>query len=188
MKLVDLVAHILSAESDITNFKFLKDGIITHEILEKYKKELAQCDEFKEASHIGFMEFPVIQDTYGVTKGAVSVNLSENHVFHGYVILNSILAKKVPGGGSISDFMKYGKNNNPIITPVYYNIETFNPVKYIILNFNPETTQDKYSLGEENEIRIKLTEQLNNVLDSPADYEMNSEYVITLRGLFEEVK
>lgn len=73
------------------------------------------------------------------------------------------------------------------ITPVMYDIKTFTPYKKIVLNYSIEEfvkSNDSYHVLTESEIRTKIHEKLDHILDNVKKYEPKGIRGINLRGKF----
>jgi hypothetical protein len=80
------------------------------------------------------------------------------------------------------------KVNQPVkdgacITPTFYNPETFEPTKKIVLTYSPERPANE--MGSEELIRQELHDLLDKVFDNPEEYAVKGERGVLVRGVFE---
>ena len=189
MKLKELIKNKIIKGNE------LSDEIIKGDELSVMIDLLKECDELQNCDELIIVKEPVFLDENGKTKMTQTFKVDDNTSFKGKCYLHSIfLTPEMFDPNKINDLVKDGAS----ITPAIYCPKTFEPRKKIIIDFNPETLQDEtiYSLGNpsmiedaENErynsIRKKLHQTLDNILDSPQDYQIEGERHVLIRGIFE---
>jgi hypothetical protein len=156
---------------------------------------LKECEEFQNCDELIILKEPVFLDENGKTKMVQTFKVDDNNSFKGKCYLYSIgLTPEMFDPNKINDLV----NDGASITPAIVDPSTLTLKKKIIIEFEPETLQDEaiYGLGSpsmiedaENEryksIRKKLHQTLDNILDSPQDYQIKGERGVMIRGVFE---
>lgn len=179
MKLAELL-QILFKNGPIDNFNNdIGDYLISGDMLKNYKDELMKCDEFSEVLDIQFVTLPSIE-TNNTSTHVKSYIVKEGMKLQGNVILYSI---------SLTPEM-YSPNfeivkNGASISPSIYSPITFTPYKIISLTWTPELAQDISVTFGENELRKRLHDTLDDILDNPDEYRIKGQRSIMIRGLFD---
>lgn len=189
MKLENLINEILTPpdfqERLLENKLGIMDECIYGPNLEPYKDKILECEEFAECEELIIMKFPVTIDGDGNKIDTKTYKLTENQKFKGKCYLLSL--------SLTPEMFDPNKMYEPVldgscITPTVYDINTFEPRKKIIMEFSPEAAQDFEAINPENEIRKKLHERLDQILDNPENYRIKGTKGIMVRGMFEVVE
>ena len=187
---------------DTIEFKEGMNSVLDHAFLGSIKEELLQCDEFKEADEIRFIQRPMVQDSHKKTYQAVSYRLgsegpypSDEFSINGEERSGDIKFKKICYLYSIirspkmynMPSLNVSYPHGALITP-----EMFSPLdivshRKIILDFPTENMQEMNGLHNEDP-RVRLHNLLDDVIDNPDKYLPEGTYGYIIRGLFEEVE
>ena len=175
MKLKELIKNKIIKGNE------LSDEIIRGDELSVMIDLLKECEELQNCDELIIIKEPVFLDENGKTKMTQTFKVDDNTSFKGKCYLHSIfLTPEIFDPNKINDLVK----DNASITPAIYCPKTFVPRKKIIIEFNPETLQDAEN-ERYNSIRKKLHQTLDNILDSPQDYQIKGERHVLIRGVFE---
>ena len=189
MKLKELLTEIFEENSNQDNqfgfgFNALtlysRDGIGGG--LSQYKERILQCEEFPECTELNFMNIPMILSNDNEPITAMDFKLVKGQKFKGVCYLLSLgFTPEVFNPDTIHTPVKDGA----CITPIVYNPETFKPLRKIVLEYNPESSQDGIIEGY-NDHKTGLKNLLDKVLNNPYDYQIKGERDIIVRGVFEK--
>ena len=182
MKLKELLTEIFG-ETPQRDDTFGFDGLTLYgrDNLEPYKERILQCEEFSECTELNFMNMPMLLSNDDLPLKADVYKLVEGQKFKGVCYLLSLaLTPEVFNPDTLHTPVKDGA----CITPLVYNPETFSPFKKIVLQYNPERTQDGFLDGEY-ELKMEMKDLLDKVLDNPYDYQVKGERGVLVRGVFE---
>lgn len=189
MKLENLINEILTSpdfqERLLENKLGIMDVCVYGPNLEPYKDKILECEEFAECEELIIMKFPVTIDGDGNKINTKTYKITENQKFKGkcYLLSLSLTPEMFDPNKMYEPVL-----NGSCITPTVYDINTFEPRKKIIMEFNPEADQDFERINPENEIRKKLHERLDQILDNPENYRIKGTRGVLVRGVFEIVE
>jgi len=144
---------------------------LTGKSLEQLKEEILECEEFKYCDEIIFLDYPIVKDGNNESISLPIFKLIPGQYFKGKCYLYCMFLSPPMFIGK--DLVKLVKDD-AAISPVTYS-EDFKPSRRIVLLYSPET----------NQIRNKLHETLDKILDNPADYQIEGERSVVVRGLFD---
>lgn len=141
-------------------------------------KEIVSTDEtFKDCDKIEFID-PENYDGFTSTK---TIKWKEGLKFKGECkILSLMLTPEMYDPSSMFVIVK----DSASISPIIYDLITFEPLKRIILEFKIERHEDGVN-NQKEAIRQELHELLDKVLDDPETYRMNGVRGLLIRGNFE---
>ena len=182
MKLKELLTEIFG-ETPNNDHQFGFDGLTLYgrDNLSQYKERILQCEEFSECTELNFMNMPMLLSNDDLPLKSDVYKLVEGQKFKGVCYLLSLaLTPEVFNPDTLHTPVKDGA----CITPLVYNPETFSPFKKIVLQYNPERTQDGFLDGEY-ELKMEMKDLLDKVLDNPYDYQVKGERGVLVRGVFE---
>jgi hypothetical protein len=204
MKLKELIIEILSSgelknnKGFVTNPSGIGDNVIYGEELEPYTERIKECEEFEGCEELVIIKYPVTLD--GNSKSITSRNYKvlEGQKFKGKCYLLSLsLTPEMYDPKKMMEPVKDGA----VLTPTIYNPVNFEPKKRIVMEFNPEMLQDQhiYGIGSpsmiedaEKEVltnlRKKLHDTLDKILDNPTSYQQETEKSVMVRGMFEVIE
>lgn len=204
MKLKELIIEILSSgelknnKGYVINPSGIRDNVIYGEELDSYVDRIKQCEEFEGCEELVIMKYPVTLD--GNNKSITSRNYKvlEGQKFKGkcYLLSLSLMPEMYDPKKMMEPVL-----DGAVLTPTIYNPVNFEPKKRIVMEFNPEILQDQhiYGIGSpsmiedaEKEVltnlRKRLHETLDKILDNPTNYQQETEQSVMVRGMFEVIE
>jgi len=141
------------------------------------KKILTHDETFKYCDKIQFID-PENYDGFASTK---TIKWKEGLKFNGECkILSLMLTPEMYDPSSMFVIVK----DRASISPIMYDLNTFEPLKRIILEFKIERDEDDVN-NQKEAIRQELHELLDKVLDDPETYRINGVRSLLIRGNFE---
>jgi len=166
MKVKELIQEILGDSQTETNiFDVFNDDITGGKKLSLIKDKLLECEEFSECDELLLLDKPVYEDTVNDKNYLVETfKLYDDYKFSGKVWLYSILLTSEIYQNEFTT-VKDGAG----ITPLLYNPINFNPMKKIMLEFNPEDNPNQ------------LHDLMDKVINNPSEYEIKGERYVLVR-------
>ncbi len=147
--------------------------------LSDIKEKLLECEEFSEVTELEFMSTPIISvDGNPLMAQSFKINDGVRLMGKGY-LLSVMLSPEMYDPNKVNQPVKDGA----CITPTFYNPETFEPTKKIVLTYSPERPANE--MGSEELIRQELHDLLDKVFDNPEEYAVKGERGVLVRGVFE---
>lgn len=184
MKLHQLLTEIFR-NGPISN-QYGNDYLLVGNELELRKDLLMACDEFKQLNSLSFTRLPTFVDNNQTTKTVQTIKLFKDTVFKGNFTLYSIGLTHEMFNMTFSKMYKKIPNNDAVTTPTFYNPETFTPIKYIIVPYSPEMSQDVSNIPNDyNDFKKKLHEKLDQVIENPNDHQLKGVRNIIIRGVID---
>ena len=162
-----------------------EDYILNKTYLEEFKDLLMTCDEFKDVTELILPDYPVFLMDETKKVNCFNLFLYDELKIKNKCYLYSInLTPPIFNLDNINSVVK----NNASLTPTIYDDKTFTPYREIKLRWSPETTQDVDTFNfvtEENNLRQRLHETLDDILDNPKEYQIKPNRSVIIRGVFE---
>jgi hypothetical protein len=173
MKLKELIEQILGDLQTETNIiDVFNDTLTGEKKLSLIKDKLLECEEFSECEELLFLDKPVYEDTINDKKYLVETfKVYDGHKISGKVWLYSIMLTPKMYQNEFTT-VKDGAG----ITPILYNPITFNPMKKIMLEFNPQDNPNQ------------LHDLMDKVINNPSEYEIKGERYALIRCYIENNK
>jgi len=199
MKLKELIEKITNSSDFLekSKFKSLKslNQVIYGEELYPYLEEIKNCEEFINCDELHILKTPITLDGNGNSIISKNYKLVDEQSFKGKCYLLSLsLTPEMYDPKKIMEPVM----DDAVLTPAIYNPLNFEPKKKIIIEFNPEMLQDQslYLIGSpsmiedaekevKNNLRKKLHETLDKILDNPENYHPKVDKSVMVRGMFE---
>lgn len=185
MKLQQLLTEIFKNGPIVSQYG--EDYNLSGDQLELRKDLLMACDEFKELKSLSFTRMPIYEDN-GVNKIVKTTKLYKNTVFKGNFTMYSIYL--TPEMYSITNLYNNPPKKDIFLTPTMYNPNTFTPLRYIVIPFSPEVTQDVTIPNMEDletELKQKIHTKLDMLFENPNDFKLKGERQIIIRGVIDLV-
>ena len=143
------------------------------------KEKLLDCEEFSEVTELELVSTPVISvDGNSLMVQSFKISDGVKLMGKGY-LLSVMLSPQMYDPNKVNEPVKDGA----CITPTFYNAETFEPTKKIVLTYSPERPANE--MGSEELIRQELHDLLDKVFDNPEEYVVKGERGVLVRGIFE---
>ena len=143
------------------------------------KEKLLDCEEFSEVTELELVSTPVISvDGNPLMVQSFKISDGVKLMGKGY-LLSVMLSPEMYDPNKVNEPVKDGA----CITPTFYNAETFEPTKKIVLTYSPERPANE--MGSEELIRQELHDLLDKVFDNPEEYVVKGERGVLVRGVFE---
>ena len=199
MKLKELIEKITNSSDFLEKSKFKSltplHQVIYGEELYPYLEEIKNCEEFINCDELHILKTPVTLDGNGNSIISKNYKLVDEQSFKGKCYLLSLsLTPEMYDPKKIMEPVM----DDAVLTPAIYNPLNFEPKKKIIIEFNPEMLQDQslYLIGSpsmiedaekevKNNLRKKLHETLDKILDNPENYHPKVDKSVMVRGMFE---
>lgn len=158
-------------------------NLLKHDALRSIKDTLRECDELKNVVTFEIIDAPIVEDNKGNKIHVQTLQLGG---------LSYLEFGKKCYLHSISFVPKYGELDKPIkdgayITPIIYDHITYEPHRKISITFSPEVQQVN-GIDMDEKKKNELIELFKSILNSPKEYMPKTEYVIIIRGIFDEIK
>lgn len=140
-------------------------------LLESNLENIKKCSEFTNCD-LRIIKSPVIEDVNGVVYKVKDylVNDSINFSGAGY-LYNITKTPPIYNEGQSYDPVK----NGACITPTKFDPQTLQPIRNILIQFNPEKTKED------------MIALLSDILENPSDYTRKADFQVIVRGVFENV-
>lgn len=199
MKLKELIEKITNSSDFLEKSKFKSltslNQVIYGEELYPYLEEIKNCEEFINCDELHILKTPVTLDGNGNSIISKNYKLVDEQSFKGkcYLLSLSLIPEMYDPKKIMEPVM-----DDAVLTPAIYNPLNFEPKKKIIIEFNPEMLQDQslYLIGNpsmiedaekevKNNLRKKLHETLDKILDNPENYHPKVDKSVMVRGMFE---
>jgi len=199
MKLKELIEKITNSSDFLEKSKFKSltslNQVIYAEELYPYLEEIKNCEEFINCDELHILKTPVTLDGNGNSIISKNYKLVDEQSFKGkcYLLSLSLIPEMYDPKKIMEPVM-----DDAVLTPAIYNPLNFEPKKKIIIEFNPEMLQDQslYLIGNpsmiedaekevKNNLRKKLHETLDKILDNPENYHPKVDKSVMVRGMFE---
>ena len=152
------------------------ETLLVGELLLSLKDKLLSLDEFEGVKDIVVEKYPsciIDNNPHAARSYKIGTNtnfkdfVDEDGILHLYNITVS------PATINFQDIFKAAQEH-PISTHAIYCERTFEPRKYIVMSYSPESLQDQFVLptNEDNNKFLKKTllEQFSDILDNPEKY------------------
>lgn len=184
MKLKELLEDVFK-DGEINSYDTLSSiGIKNYTLygekeLSVIKEKLLDCEEFSEVTELELVSTPVISvDGNPLMVQSFKISDGVKLMGKGY-LLSVMLSPEMYDPNKVNEPVKDGA----CITPTFYNAETFEPTKKIVLTYSPERPANE--MGSEELIRQELHDLLDKVFDNPEEYVVKGERGVLVRGVFE---
>lgn len=149
--------------------------------------EFVKCDEFSSARSVEFQELPFIVDSNLRVIEPCSIKITEGTKFFGRTIIYQVSFNEASNYNHVESHKPVFKN--ACLTPVFYDHETFEPHRDIVIKINPERVQDSVNdKVSEKRFREELHELLDEILDFPEAFTAEKKKEVVIRGYFENVE
>ncbi len=156
---------------------YFTNDILDYDQLKKLKDHILKCDEFQDVEKLEFVKQPNFKNEItGRIMTTKSYKLCDETKFGGVCYIFSI--EVTPEIYRSEAFHKPVKDG-ACITPTMYNPFNFEPVKYICVEFNPESIWNTSDTNKKDE----LIKRFMNVLKSPEEYLVKGQREFIIRGI-----
>lgn len=183
MKLKDLLKNIFAnGPLPQHNLNSEPDYILDREYILMFKDMIHECDEFRDVTEIIVPEHQVFLMGNHNTATSVSLKLCDGIRFVNRCYLTSIsLTPALYDPNRKHSYVK----NNALITPTMYDVETFTPYREMRIRWSPELAQDVSIPQGEIDLRQRLHDILDDMLDNINEYQIKPIRGVIVRGVFE---
>jgi hypothetical protein len=177
MKLKEFIEVVVAGNNDnVTGVTLYGEQLLP------YKDIIKKCDEFSGCDELIILTMPVAKGNNGEIYSAQTIKLSDLMKFKGRCYLLSLdLTPTMYNPNKLLTPVKNGAG----ISPTFYNPETFEPYKHIILTWSPEMAQDLSGVNPEDTLKNNIRMLLDDVLANPAEYQIKGDRGVMIRGIFE---
>lgn len=190
MKLKELLSDIFSNGpldfTSMNNGMTYSDYMLDKNYLEMFKDMILQCEEFESVTELIIPDRPVfLIDGVGTT--CETIKMVDNMKIRNRCYLYSIsITPEIYDPTTMNHHVKNGAS----LTPIMYNLQTFIPYKEIRMSWSPELVQDVRGWGvpiqdQEIDLRQRLHQTLDDMLDNPHEYLLKGERGVIIRGIFD---